>query len=234
MNSQPGGAPALSIVVVEDQDALRQITVEFLQSQGHRVVGVPDGETLDECLASDSADVVMLDLNLPGEDGLSICRRLRASSPTLWIVMLTARTAPQQRTQGYQDGADIYLSKPASNEELAAALSGVARRIHGQVRSASLQLCSATLSLSGPLGQDGLSDAEMKLLRGLALAANRQLEHWHLLELLGMDQGEGAKAALAVRVVRLRRNLVCVGAPAPAIKSLRGVGYQLLMPVQMA
>jgi DNA-binding response OmpR family regulator len=234
MKIQPGGAQALSIVVVEDHDALRQVTVDFLQSQGYRVVGVPDGETLDECLASASADVVMLDLNLPGEDGLSICRRLRANSPTLWIVMLTARTGAQQRTQGYQDGADIYLSKPASNEELAAALAGVARRIRGQVGNAALQLCSATLSLAGPLGQVRITDAEMKLLRGLALAANRQLEHWQLLALLGLDQDACAKSALEVRIVRLRRKLVDVGSPEPAIKSLRSIGYQLLTPVQMA
>jgi DNA-binding response OmpR family regulator len=109
----------------------------------------------------------------------------------------------------------------------------LARRIRSQVPITSLQLNSATLSLSGPLGQDGLIDAELRLLRGLTLAANRQLAHWQLLELLGLDQSEGAKAALEVRVVRLRRKLVGVGAPEPAIKCLRSVGFQLLVPVLM-
>lgn len=225
---------SLSVVVVEDHDALRRVTVDFLQSLGHRVVGVADGEALDECLAQEPVDVVMLDLNLPGEDGLSICRRLRARSPSLWIVMLTARTAPEHRALGYQQGADIYLTKPATHDELAATLASVARRLYAHQPQAALQASSAALSVSGPLGKEWVTDAEMKLLRGLALAANQQLEYWQLFDLLDLTDHEDAKAALEVRVARLRKKLLRVGAAEPAIQALRRIGYQLMDPVHMA
>jgi len=229
---------SVSVIVVEDNDALREVTVLFLQSRGHRVRGAPDGETLDELLADSAADVVVLDINLPGEDGLSICRRLRAGSPRLGIILLTARTAPHQRVEGYDDGADIYLGKPTSNEELAAAVQGVARRAADLGATlpgvaVPLKLLSDTLQVQGVTSTQDLSDAEVKIVRGLNLAANRQMEHWQLLHLLGLKDDDEGKAALEVRIVRLRKKLVAAGAPEPAIKALRRVGYQLVTPLSM-
>ena len=232
---------SVSVIVVEDNDALREVTVLFLQSRGHQVRGAPDGDTLDELLAESAAEVVVLDINLPGEDGLSICRRLRAGSPRLGIILLTARTAPHQRVEGYDDGADIYLGKPTSNEELAAAVQSLARRASAVVDlgstltgvQAPLVVDASALRVEGPVSAQSLTDAELKIVRGLSLGANRQLEYWQLLELLGLNDDDEGKAALEVRITRLRKKLLAAGAPDPAIKALRRFGYQLVTSVSL-
>jgi DNA-binding response OmpR family regulator len=221
----------LSIVVVEDNDVLRDITVDFLQNLGHDVRGVFDGESLDECLAQRPCDILVLDLNLPGEDGLSICQRLRRASPSIGIVMLTARAHALQRVQGYDSGADIYLAKPTANEELGAAVASLGRRL---VKPPTNFLADGqTLQLQGPGGQEALTEADMKILRSLCMAPQQQLAYWQLLELLDMSPSEEAKSALEVRIARLRKKMVSVGMPEPTIKSVRRFGYQLTGGLQL-
>lgn len=219
----------LSIVVVEDHDVLREVTVNFLTARGHDVRGAADGQELDELMALAPADVVVLDVNLPGESGFDICSRLRAASDRLGIILLTALGEATHRVQGYDRGADIYLGKPTSQEELAAAVSGLGRRalpVFGRDGN-ELVILAATSEVAGPTGRAALTESEVKLLRGLALAANRQLEYWQLLELLGMDDAASGKAALEVRITRLRQKMHQVGAPVPAIRAVRGLGYFL-------
>lgn len=221
---------ALSIIVVEDHDVLREVTVDFLAARGHDVRGAMDAEELDELMAESPADVVILDVNLPGESGFEICARLRAASERLGIIMLTALGESAHRIQGYDVGADIYLAKPTSQEELAAAVGSLARRAspgwaEGSV--AGLTLVGSAGEVRGPSGQVMLTEAEVKMLRGLAMASKRQLEYWQLLELLGMDDDTSAKAALEVRITRLRQKLHQIGAPKPAIRAVRGLGYLL-------
>jgi DNA-binding response OmpR family regulator len=223
----------LSIVVVEDHDALREVTVQTLAGCGHQVCGVSDAEMLDEHLLRHAVDVVVLDVNLPGEDGISICRRLRESSPRVGIVMLTVRGHAIQRALGYETGADVYLVKPTSNQELVAAIQSVGRRARGQQPEARIQLSSDTFEVRGPLGRVELTGSEVQVLRGLALSVNRELEYWQLMEALGMSGQSDAKAALEVRIVRLRKKLQGVGAPDACIKALRGVGYKLMVEVRV-
>ncbi|WP_159079036.1 response regulator transcription factor [Orrella marina] len=111
-----------SIVVVEDHDEYREALVEFLQREGHRVMDFDSAETLMHGALPESVDLFMIDLNLPGEDGLVLAKRLRESMPAVGIIMLTARGYPEDVTRGYQNGADIYLNKPASAAQLRAAL----------------------------------------------------------------------------------------------------------------
>ncbi len=108
----------LKVVVVEDQADLREVIVAFLGKQAHDVRGFDCADDLDEHLAKDWVDVLILDLNLPGEDGYSISERLRNAHPDIYIIMLTARTAVEDRVKGYASGADIYLDKPVSPIEL--------------------------------------------------------------------------------------------------------------------
>ena len=223
----------LSIVVVEDNDMLRELTVDFLSSVGHHVRGVFDGELLDESLSQAPADLVVLDLNLPGEDGLSICRRLRQASPQIGIIMLTARAEGLQRAMGYESGADIYLAKPTSNEELGAAVASLARRVTHADTPPQFVANSQTLTLQGPQGSESLTEAEMKILRGLCLAPHHQLAYWQLLELLAMEVGDDAKSALEVRITRLRKKLMAVGIPEPGIKAIRNAGYQLTAAIEL-
>lgn len=228
----------VSVVVVEDNDSLREMMVELFLSGGHNVHGVCDANGLDEVISKEWADVVILDIHLPGEDGLSICRRLRASSPRVGIILMSARTAPWQRVEGYENGADIYISKPVNNEELVAAVQSVARRAARdraleatEPQSFAYQAVTSRMQVRGPSSSQSLSHSEFALLRGLGLAANRQLEYWQMLDLLGLPDSAEGKAALEVRVARLRKKLVACGADEPAIKAIRGVGYQLMTPV---
>ncbi len=225
---------ALKIAVVEDHDALREITVAALQAMGHEVRGVSSAEEIDELLAGFPARVLVLDLNLPGEDGLSLGRRLREAQPGLGIVMVTARDQVKDVLRGYKSGADIYLAKPTSPEELGAAIQALVRRLPGgQPGAAGLTLDMAALQLRGPAAAVDVSMPEAQLLAALARAAEHRLETWQLLEISGKSLSDGDKKALAVQVVRLRKKLGDAGVPEPTIKAVRGTGYQLCVPLSL-
>lgn len=118
----------LRIAVVEAHDDLRYLYVNVLATQSHEVKGLSCTEELDEMFSSGSADLLILDLNLPNEDGFSISQRLRETRSNLYILMLSASTSVANRINGYAAGADIYLSKPVSPDELVAAVGSIARR----------------------------------------------------------------------------------------------------------
>lgn len=223
----------ISILVLEDHDALRRVTVKGLEANGHQVFSAAYPEEMDEIMAQSRIDVILLDLNLPGEDGLSICRRLRQSSPHLGIVMLTARITSQDRIQGYIDGADVYLTKPASLEEVEAAVQSVARRQSASDRRDEFVLDQKAMTLSGPLGMEQLTDSEVMVIRAFSLAPNRLMENWQLLELLGLVQAQDPKAALEMRIARLRKRFNTLGVKGRSIVSIRMTGYQLTIPIAL-
>ncbi len=119
----------MNIIVIEDHDALREVTIAALQDMGHVVQGGDCAEALPELLQNFQADIMVLDLNLPGEDGISLAQRLRKSHPEIGIIMVTARIELSDKLRGYESGADIYLTKPTSVEELGAAIQALSRRI---------------------------------------------------------------------------------------------------------
>ncbi len=129
-------ASGLNIIVVEDHDDLREVTVEALQGLGHRVRGLACAEALDAALRAAPADLLVLDLNLPGEDGISLARRVRVVRPELGIIMVTVRAQVRDKIEGYGSGADLYLAKPTSIEELEAAIKALARRLPTKVPAA--------------------------------------------------------------------------------------------------
>lgn len=224
-------ANVTSILVVEDNDALREIVASYLQDSGFRTKAVDCAEDVDYQLSKHIIDVVILDLNLPGEDGLSIAKRLRNSHPKIGIIMFTARTTPEDKVSGYESGADIYLTKPVSNQELLAAVKSLARRINTQqvikkTRS-KLVLNVREKKLSGPDGHCTINESDVIILNALSTSKDQMTEYWQLLELLNLTQSEHAKSNLEVKVVRLRKKLEEVGANPDAIKSLRNKGYQL-------
>ena len=224
----------LNILVVEDHDDLREATVDALAAMGYTVRGVASAEAIDDEAGRFPVNVVLLDLNLPGEDGFSVARRLRASKPGLGIIMVTARNLAKDVMQGYESGADIYVAKPVSPEELHAAIQALSRRIRSQERStSSLTINTQSLQLNGPQGTVDLSDHECQLLSALSRAKDLRLETWQLLELLGKEADENEKRALTVQFVRLRKKLGDVGASDPTIKSIRGTGYQLCIPIEL-
>ena len=120
---------ANAVLLVEDNIALREALQDQLSYSGFAVRGVGDGQELNQALAIAVPDVVVLDLNLPDEDGLSIAKRLRQALPQIGIVMLTARVRSIDRQEGYESGADVYLTKPVKPSELTTVLQTLCRRM---------------------------------------------------------------------------------------------------------
>ena len=226
----------LSIVLVEDNDDLRELTCDALRTQGHRVVGLSCAEELQDLARGAQADVFLIDINLPGEDGLGLARRIRQVQPLVGIIIISARTDLSDKVVGYDSGADWYLSKPVHFEELAAALKSFARRRQAQRAddtppAGTLRL--QQLELQGPAGCVVLTMSERSLLTAFARAPAGLMEHWQLAELLDIDMKDFNKSALEVRIFRLRKKLLESGAQGSVLESVRSVGYQLHVPVQI-
>jgi DNA-binding response OmpR family regulator len=217
----------LNIVLVEDHDALREITADVLRQAGHHVTSLTCAEEMDEVVGGGAVDLFVLDLNLPGEDGISLAQRVRQAHPAVGIIMVTARGTPEQMTSGYSSGADMYLVKPLASETLIAAVDSLGRRLKPAPQVHGLQLNTADLTLSGPLGTVTLQEVESTLLTAFARAPGQRLETWQIAEILGNPDNGFSKSGIEVRMTRLRKKLRSCGANSGCIKSLRTVGYQL-------
>jgi DNA-binding response OmpR family regulator len=228
----------LTILVVEDNDNLRESIVDALGTRGHRVWDVDCAEAVAEVPELARLDMAILDLNLPGEDGLSLANRLRSVVPRLGIIMLTARTQGEDRAAGYAQGADIYLTKPASLDELEHAIGALSRRLQPNnplvhhPQSARLDRL-ARLVVHADGSTHRLTEHEAALLNGFAVAAGHALENWQIAELVGMDLDQFNKSALELHIVRLRKKLPSPPGGHSPIQALRGRGYQLCVPVQL-
>jgi DNA-binding response OmpR family regulator len=226
---------ALNIMVVEDHDALRDITVEALAQRGHNVRGVDSAEALPDEPGLFPIDLLVIDLNLPGEDGISLAARIRTAQPDIGIIMVTARNQVRDRMAGYDSGADIYLTKPTSSEELIAAVRALTRRIRpDEPGDCLLTVQLASLNLLGTKDKVGLSSHEASLLAALVRAKDQQLETWQLIALTDKEVTELSKKALEVQIVRLRKKLQQAGAQEPSIKAIRGQGYRLCVKVALS
>jgi DNA-binding response OmpR family regulator len=229
-------ATHLSIVLVEDNDDLRELTADALRGEGHRVVALGCAEELEDHAAGAAADVFLIDLNLPGEDGFNLSRRIRQVHPLVGIIIISARSDLQDKIIGYDSGADWYLPKPVPFGELSAALKSFARRRQAQQFETVTPAGSLRLQqreLHGPAGSVRLTPAEETLLTAFARAPSRRLESWQLLELFGLDSADVSKTSLEVRITRLRKKLSQVGTQGLCLESIRGIGYQLNVPVQV-
>lgn len=226
-------APPIKLLVVEDHLALLEVTVETLAAQGYDVIGISSAEAMDEVPAGFVADIAVVDLNLPGEDGLSLAKRLRQAKPRIGIIMVTARHTLAHKLAGYEHGADIYLTKPTAPEELCATVQALAQRLYPSLveQPVVFALDMASKLLCTPQGDVALRSAEATLLYALALAPDNTLAHWQALERLDKPVDELGKAQLEVLVSRLRKKLLDHGAPALPIRALRGIGYQLCVPL---
>lgn len=224
---------ALKILVVEDNDDLREATLAFLQSQGHYVRGVPMAEDINDLAGGFVPDIYVIDLNLPGEDGLSLTRRLRKAQPLVGIVLATALTRIGDIVVGYDCGADLYLSKPVHPQELLAGIGALAKRLNLRPVAAGEQLHInvSRLELAGPQGSVAITGGESAILCALALAPGQALERWQLMEILSTGEEHPSASALEMRIARIRKKLASVGGQAPYIKSLHKVGYTLCSAV---
>lgn len=226
----------LNLVVVEDHELLRSLICQALAQRGHQVVGLSCAEDVDSLSSVDPVDIFLVDLNLPGEDGLTLTHRLKRVYPSCGVIMVTARSDLADRVAGYDSGADIYMPKPIEVEELCAAVDSLARRmaISHSVKDSAFELDQQALQISAPDGQVvSLSAAETQILNGFARVASQRLAIWQLLQTLDTDLDQVTKASLEVRIARLRKKLISIGAPLGCIESVRGEGYQLCIPIRV-
>lgn len=224
----------LNIVVVEDNNELRTLLCKGLRVDGHLVTGLSCAEELEDEPDVDHADAFLIDINLPGEDGLSLAKRIRKAHPLIGIIILSARVALDDKLVGYECGADMYLTKPVEMTELRAAFKSFARR-----RQATLQhvtpktLTLNKLDLTGDAGTVKISIQEATVLTAMARAPAGKLETWQIAELLKLEVDEAFKSSLAVRMARLRKKLNDAGAEGVAIEAVRQFGYQLVTPIEV-
>jgi DNA-binding response OmpR family regulator len=230
----------MRVALVEDDPLLRKEIHYHLKQQGFLVFAVNSGRSLDDLLITEPIDALVLDLTLPGEDGISIARRMRSSIPSMGIIMLTARAAVPDRLKGYEAGTDIYLSKPVEPEELTAALMSMYRRSRLINKTAVSWIISLQeRSIARPHSQEKvfLTNSEKALLVGLAQASHHVLETEVICELLSQrpDADDIGKRALESLVSRLRKKLssICPDGAEPALKAVWGVGYQLCIPIEI-
>lgn len=224
---------ALDIVVIEDHVLLQTVTVQLLESRGHRVTGLSSAEDIDDEIGVMVPDLYVIDLNLPGEDGLSLARRLRGVQPDVGIIMVTARDTLADRLNGYEHGADIYLTKPVDPAELLAAVVALSRRLRPAERKTTCVVDAQTQRLRGPKGEESLQHHEFKLLSALARAPQQTLELWQVAQHLGQAEDSFSKASMEVRVARLRRKLADVSGVDNPIRALRKTGYRLCVSVMI-
>lgn len=224
-----------AILVVDDDSALREQITDYLTVNGCDVEGVGDAVTMDEALARQAFDIIVLDLMMPGEDGLSICRRLSsAGSPA--ILMMSALGDDVDRIIGLEVGADDYLPKPCNPRELLArvralyrrrdgARSGVGRP-HGGYRFAGYMLDSANHRLRDPNGVSVmLTRGEYALLSAFLDRPGEVLSRDELLEHTHNDDPDTFDRAIDVQISRLRRKLGDSQAQ-DLIRTIRGAGYK--------
>ena len=227
--------PALHILVVEDNDSLREATVDFLQAHGHHAMGVVCAEEVDDTPTRDLPDLYLIDVNLPGEDGFSLAERIRRAQPLAGIVLITARGQLSDRIGGYTSGADNYLVKPVDKTELLICIQSLARRIKASAPrpQEGLTLNMQTLRLSGPKGETTLSHGESLLLAAFCRAAGQKLERWQAMQFVDTENKGLVQANLEMRISALRKKLSACGAPDEAILTLRGFGYALSCEIKI-
>ena len=222
--------PTARILVVDDDPGIREVLCDYLGQHGYRAFGVGSAAEMDRALAATPPDAIVLDLMMPGEDGLSVVRRLAGKGPP--IVMLSAMGEDTDRIVGLELGADDYLAKPCNPRELLARVRAVLRRPRENEAPTSPGLCFAgwrldllRRELTRPDGVSvTLSSGEFTLLRAFAERPGRVLTRDQLLEMARGSDADVFDRAMDVQISRLRKKLDD-GSGADLIVTLRGEGY---------
>jgi len=218
----------LNVAVIEDNDELRDVMVDTLRGGGHRAIGMDSAEAMTDQASSEPIDIVVVDVNLPGEDGFSLARRLRAIQPRTGIIVVTGRNRDSDRKAGFEGGADIFLTKPISTEELTAAVASLQRRLDFVAPTgAGIRLDMRRRVLTGSAGAVDVRPQEAALLGAFARAPDMRLESWQILEIFERSGWSYSRTNVGVALFRLGRKLRSVGADSRPIRSIRNWGYRL-------
>ncbi len=233
------------ILIVDDDAEIRTLLARYLEKNGMRASAVADGRAMWQALDRGAFDLVVLDLMLPGDDGLTLCRNLRAHSD-IPVIMLTARGEETDRIVGLEMGADDYLAKPFSARELLARIKVILRRARSlppnlrpeearEIRFGDWKLDMTQRHLVSAAGViTPLSGAEYRLLRIFLDHPNRVLSRDQLMEMTQGKEADALDRSIDVQVGRLRRRLGDGSRDAAVIKTVRGEGYVLSVSVKKA
>lgn len=232
------GPVSPQLLLADDDRAIRESLVRALELEGYAVTSVADGVQALAAIRRERPDVVVLDVMMPGVDGLGVCRVIRADGSRVPILMLTARVELDARVQGLDAGADDYLAKPFELEELLARLRALLRRgpaepsaSDGQILVEGLRIDPESRRVWWHREQLDLSKTEFDLLELLGRNCGIVLTHAAIYDRIwGYDFGPESKN-LAVYISYLRRKFELAGAP-DLIRTVRGVGYSLNGPAK--
>jgi len=232
------------VVVVDDEPELRKILSDYLGRHGFSVRAVAGGDALDATLATEDADLLILDIAMPDEDGLSITRRIRGRS-SVPILLLTAAADLVDRVVGLEVGADDYVTKPFDLRELLARIRALLRRSELSVRPEAapekpppplVQFGRVRLDVEARqlLQDDGevvaLTSMEFDLLNAFAQNPNRVLTRDRLLDLAHRPDAQPYDRSIDIRIARLRRKIELDPAKPEVIKTIHGTGYMYVRP----
>jgi DNA-binding response OmpR family regulator len=232
------------LLAVDDDPDLRKIVAQYLEQNEMRVTAVADGVAMDAAMQREVFDCLVLDLKLPGEDGLAIARRVREHS-NIPILMLTGRSDEVDRVIGLELGADDYLTKPFSSRELLARVRALLRRVRlhstiaeevGKLRAYRFEGWELNLRLrrlKDPAGNvQVLPNGEFSLLTALLASPQRVLTRGQLIEQSHLYDDEVYDRSIDVQILRLRRKIEPDPSTPRFIVTERGAGYQFAVPVE--
>ena len=217
------------LLVVDDDAELQELIADFLAKQGYEVVAVGDGQAMDEALVAHDIDLVVLDLMLPGEDGLSIAKRLKRDAD-IAIIMVSAQGDDVDRIVGLEVGADDYMGKPFNPRELLARVRAVLRRMNSADSAEVVEFGDFRLNLKlhqlSKAGQSvALTSGEFDLLEIFVRHPNRVLDRDRLLDLLAGAERSPFDRSIDVRITRLRQKIETNPSAPLHIRTVWGKGY---------
>jgi two-component system OmpR family response regulator len=232
------------VLAVDDDPSVRSLLNDYLADNELRVTTVASGADCMAVVAREVVDLVLLDVRLPGEDGLQIARRLRETSSTMPILMLTGRAEEADRVMGLELGADDYLTKPFSTRELLARIRALLRRAQAQASVADAlrkarayrfdgwELNLGLRRLKNPQGEPiELTNGEFSLLIAFLSSPQRILTRDQLLDLSRLHNAEVYDRSIDVQILRLRRKIEVDATHPRFIVTQRGAGYVFDSPV---
>ena len=223
----------VDILIVEDNYALRESLADYLQGAEFDIRCVDDGQELNEALAKRGCDVLVLDLNLPNEDGISISKRIRKAYPKMGILILTSRIQGKDRSESYESGADIYLTKPVAPNELKTVLLNLSQRIDRVEERKQWIFDPKTFSLKTPDEQTiKFTATESAVFLELAVAGGLLPLHILIQRFGEIDSSEELnKVRFEKLISRIRSKIKPYFQEEISIQSVYKQGYQLMLQV---